>query len=161
MSFLNIGRKAPLVAPAEPVDPAVRQPWWRWNPYRRDDAVRIERAQVEQDRVGQTRIDREGRSEGYVEGRRDERAAVVRQARRRGHPVLATIVFLLAAITVGYGYLSYEAGSFAGGGAMIDDKIAEMRGDVGRAGEVSGQAVQNAGARITDHSRQLSKGPGN
>jgi hypothetical protein len=150
MSFLNMGRKAPLLAPADPVDPVVRRPWWRANAYRRHDIVRD----------GQAELGLEKRGEGYAEGRRGGEDLPARSP-RRGHPVLATIVFLLAAITVGYVYLSYQAGSFAGGGALIDQKIAAVRGDVGRAGEASGQAVQNAGQRITNHSRRLSQGAGN
>jgi hypothetical protein len=147
MSFLNIGRKGPLLSPSEPVDPVVRHPWWRPNFYRRHDIVSD----------GRVEVGPEERSEGYTQGRRNRQGVAERQP-RRGHPVLATIVFLLAAITVGYGYLSSQAGSFAGGGAVIDQKIAAVRGDVGRAGEAGGQAVQNAGQRITNHSRQLSHG---
>ena len=164
MSLFNTRRRdavdtAPTVtsATATALEPPQRSAWWRRDFYRRNepvagtagDAAYIDGArdqhQVESD------LERRAYRKGELDGRRLE------ANRRRGHPALATIVFLIALAGVAYGYLSFEQGSFSGGGAVIDGKIAQLRGQAGQAGVASGQAVQNAGADITAHGQALTQ----
>jgi hypothetical protein len=57
----------------------------------------------------------------YDRGRRDERA---RHPRRRGSPVLTTVLFLAACAGAFVIYLGVSQGSFSGGGQAIDQNIA-------------------------------------
>jgi hypothetical protein len=153
MSIFNLGRQEPAIAqpvypdrttwwnwnPArrpvlvERTAPPPAEPWWRWNPYRRP-AVRL------------SAVDRH---QGYAEGRREERRILSGRARRRSHPLLTLVVFLAAASSVGFVGLAFEAGSFEGAGAIVDNQIAQWRGDVvaaaDRAGTQGGQTVQSVG----------------
>src|SRR5579875_1032996 len=130
--------------------------WWSWRPYRRTvgpggavaDAQQAAYVDGAHDaRRDETDVARRAYREGERDGRRLE------SERHRGHPVLTVIVAILALVAIGYGFLSFQQGSFAGGGAVIDQKIAQLRGDAGQAGVASGQAVQNAGATITARSQ--------
>ena len=56
----------------------------------------------------------------YERGRRDERA---RHPRRRGSPVLTTVLFLAACAGAVVVYLGVSQGSFAGGGQTIDQNL--------------------------------------
>ena len=137
----NPARPKMVAAPVETA-PA---PWWSWNPYRRTAR----------------HIEAQGRREGYSKGARDEYRVMARRQRRRSHPIIGLVVSVAAVSGAGFLGLAYETGSFAGGGAVIDQKLAEWRADVvgmaGRAGDQGGHAVQTVGQRISTQSQQLSQ----
>jgi hypothetical protein len=93
-----------------PAPSASRAAWWSWNPYRRD--VAASEADIRRD--------------AYAAGLRDGRLAA--RSRRRGHPLLTLVLLVLSAGSLGYGYLTIEHGSFAAGGAVIDQTLAGMAG---------------------------------
>ena len=130
---------------AAPVETVPADSWWNWNPYRRTAR----------------HIEAEGRREGYAKGARDEHRVMTRRARRRSHPLIGFVVLVAAVCGVGFLGLAYETGSFAGGGAVIDQKLAEWRTDIlgaaGNAGEQGGHAMQSVGQSISTQSRQLSQ----
>ena len=136
----NPARPTPVAAPAEAT---TRDAWYSWNPYRRS---------VKQ-------VEAEGRREGYAKGARDEQRVMARRQRRRSHPIFALLVFAAAVSGVGFLGLAYETGSFAAGGAVVDQKIGEWRADLtgaaGRAGDQGGHAVQSVGQSISVRSQQL------
>ncbi len=165
MSILSLGRSAKSVGatgerwwnwnPARrsvvvpPVATATAATWWSWNPYRRQEAKRIEA---------------EGRREGYAKGAQDENRVMARRARQRRHPIIGFVVLVAAVSGVGFLGLAYEAGSFAGGGAVVDHKIAEWRSEImgtaSRAGAQGGRAVQSVGQTISTRSQQISQNGG-
>jgi hypothetical protein len=140
----NPARPEPVVAP-EAVAAAGRDPWYSWNPYRRTAK----------------QVEAEGRREGYVKGARDEQRVMLRRQRRRSHPIFASVVFIAAIAGVGFAGLAYEAGSFAAGGAVVDQTLAQWRGDLtgaaGRAVDQSGRAVQGIGQSISSQSQKLTQ----
>ncbi|HVM99277.1 MAG TPA: hypothetical protein VMT68_03600 [Caulobacteraceae bacterium] len=87
--------------------------------------------------------------EAYDRGRRDERA---RHHPRRRHPVLGAVLVLAAATGAFVIYLGVRQGSFAGGGQVVDQGIANAtasaqqasRDAAGRAGD----ALEHAGRRL-------------
>jgi len=58
--------------------------------------------------------------EAYDKGRQEERS------RHRGSPMLTLLVVLVAAVGAATLYYSFRQGSFMGGGAAIDSKIAQV-----------------------------------
>jgi hypothetical protein len=162
MSILSLGRSAPIDRsnaprerwwnwnPARPksaaasVEAAAPEAWWRWNPYRRD----INHAEAQ------------GRRQGYAKGERHERRVMAHRRRRR-HPIFAFVVLVAAVSGLGFAGLAYEAGSFAGGGAIVDQKLGEWRADLmgaaSRAVDQGGHAVQGVGQSISSQSQQLSQ----
>jgi len=85
----------------------------------------------------------------YERGRRDERA---RQPRRRGSPVLTTVLVLAAAAGAFIVYLGVSQGSFGRGGQLVDQNLsnaaATASGAVHHAADQAGDALQNAGQRL-------------
>ena len=69
--------------------------------------------------------------DAYVQGKREERF------RRRGFPTLKILVLLVAAIGVIAVYYALREGSFSGGGAVVDNKLAQV-------GEQAAPVVQDA-----------------
>jgi hypothetical protein len=132
----NPARPKPAAAPVAVEEPAS---WWRWNPYRGSEA--------------------QDRRAGYAKGARDERRVMARR-RRRGHPVFAFVILVAAVSGVGFLGLAYETGSFASGGAVIDQTLAQWRADLlgaaSQAGDQGGHAVQRVGQSISSQSRQIS-----
>jgi hypothetical protein len=129
--------------------------WWRWSAYRRN-AVNTPQQVAYAEGVAAADQGQTSRRRGaYRAGERDGQRIEAR--RHRGHPVLATLLVLVALAGVGYGYLSWQEGSFAAAGAVIDAKIAEVRGAASQAGVVGGQAVQNAGADIAKKSQAIAQ----
>jgi hypothetical protein len=86
--------------------------------------------------------------DAYERGRRDERA----RHPRRGHPFLAGLVFLAAAAGALVVYLGVRQGSFANGGQMVDQGIANATASAQHASrnaaDRAGDALQNAGQRL-------------
>jgi hypothetical protein len=125
----------------------------------------------------------DARREAYVEGRREgrrdthdlraERAAErreadrEREARRREHArrhrgglgLFGVMVALVAVIGVLWLVLAARQGSFAGGGAVVDQKIAQVttpaRQAVNNTVDRTGQAVQNAGKALEDQGDRI------
>ena len=85
----------------------------------------------------------------YDRGRRDERA---RHPRRRGSPVLTTVLFLAACAGAFVIYLGISQGSFTGGGQAIDQNIANAKAQAVQAGRnvasKTGDALENAGQNL-------------
>lgn len=147
----NPARRAPVAAApvtVAPVAVTATDPWWRWNPYRRD----LQHAATQ------------GRLQGYDKGVRDEQRAVQRRQRRRSHPIMALLVLAAAAGGVTFTGLAFENGSFAAGGAVVDQKIAEWRADIlggaAQAADKSGRAMQNAGQSISNRTQAPSPNGG-
>lgn len=85
----------------------------------------------------------------YDRGRRDERA---RHPRRRGSPVLTTVLFLAACAGAFVIYLGVSQGSFSGGGQTIDQNLANAKAQAVEAGRNvagrTGDALENAGEKL-------------
>ena len=80
----------------------------------------------------------------YERGRLDERA------RRRRHPIFMTITFICAIVGLVSLVLAGMNGSFARGGAMMDDGLAIA---ANRAGPAARQAADNARQRAAGAAR--------
>ena len=87
----------------------------------------------------------------YERGRRDERG------RRRTHPILGLIVFVIALIGAGMIYLAAREGSFSGGGQVIDHSIAKATGRAEVARQDAGIALSSAGGKLQNAGRSLSQ----
>jgi hypothetical protein len=89
----------------------------------------------------------------YDRGRRDERA---RHPRRRGSPVLTTVLFLAACAGAFVIYLGVSQGSFTGGGQAIDQNIANAKAQAVQASRNvanrTGDALENAGQTLKSNS---------
>jgi len=85
----------------------------------------------------------------YDRGRRDERA---RHPRRRGSPVLTTVLFLAACAGAFVIYLGVSQGSFTGGGQAIDQNLNNAKDQAAQAGRNvagrTGDALENAGQKL-------------
>ena len=100
---------------------------------------------------------------GYDEGRRDQRRvdrAEARAHRRRGGVGLVSVlVVLVAALGVLWLILAAREGSFAGGGAVVDQKVAEVtapaRVAANEAVDRTGAAVQNAGQTLESQGERI------
>ena len=106
-----------------------------------DEGRRQERAKV----TDRARLDVDVRR-AYERGRRDERA------RRRGSPLFAFLVLLVAAIGAAAIALAVHEGSFQRGGQVVDQSIAGARQSAAQATQHAasraGDALQNAGADL-------------
>ncbi len=89
---------------------------------------------------------RDAFAEGIRQGRREE------AARRRGHPMLALVVALIAVAGVAMLALAAKEGSFSRGGQVVDQHISAVAGKAQDASSSAvaqtGQALENAGATI-------------
>jgi hypothetical protein len=102
------------------------------------------------------------RREAYVQGRRDERRREAREERPRrrgGFGLVGLLVVLVAALGVVWLALAAREGSFAAGGAVVDQKIAAVtepaRDAATRAVDRTGQAVENAGQALENQGQRL------
>jgi hypothetical protein len=88
--------------------------------------------------------------EAYERGRRDERARQSR--RRRGSPVLALLVLVVACVGAFVIYLGVHEGSFQRGGQVVDQNINNTTSAATQAtrnaADRTGDALENAGQRI-------------
>ena len=84
--------------------------------------------------------------DAYAKGRRDERR------RRRGSPLLSFIVFLIVVAAGVLFYLAVRNGSFASGGAVVDNSISNVSeratAPVRNAADKAGNALENAGQSL-------------
>jgi len=100
--------------------------------------------------VHSSEVDAEGLKSAYEEGRRDERA------RKKRHPFIMTMLFLLAIAGAALLTLAAVNGSFRDGGQMADanlavaaDRAAPVIEDAAvRTGEAAKQAARDAAANI-------------
>jgi hypothetical protein len=85
----------------------------------------------------------------YDRGRRDERA---RHPRRRGSPVLTTVLLLAACAGAFVVYLGVSQGSFTGGGQTLDQSLSNAKHQAAQAGrnaaDRADDALQNAGQKL-------------
>ena len=133
------------------------------NPFQRtpiDDAEKARRdAAYERGRLdGRNAVDGQGLltehdsalRKAYDRGRRDERAR--HPGRRRGSPVLTTVLFLAACAGAFVVYLGVSQGSFAGGGQKIDQSLNNAKEQAAQASRDAaahaGDALQNAGQKL-------------
>jgi hypothetical protein len=90
------------------------------------------------DRTSATEVDVASKR-AYERGRRDERA------RRHGSPLLTVVLLLAAAAGAVVLYLAISQGSFARGGALVDQNLSNATQTVAAK---AGDALQNAGANL-------------
>jgi hypothetical protein len=93
--------------------------------------------------------------------RADVRAPPPPRRRRRGFGLVGMAVALVAVLGVLWLVLAAREGSFAGGGAVVDQKIAEVtspaRAAANQAVDRTGAAVQNAGQAIETQGQKIRK----
>ncbi|HXU99082.1 MAG TPA: hypothetical protein VG166_01120 [Caulobacteraceae bacterium] len=84
--------------------------------------------------------------DAYSRGRRDERR------RRRGSPLLSLILLIIVVAAGALFYLAIHNGSFASGGAAVDNSISTVSqsatAPVRRAADKAGNALENAGQTL-------------
>ena len=89
----------------------------------------------------------------YERGRRDERA---RHPRRRGSPLLTTLLLLAAFAGAFVVYLGVSRGSFTGGGQAIDQNLSNAGRQAEQAGRdvvhKAGDTLENAGQKLKQQS---------
>ncbi|HTK33666.1 MAG TPA: hypothetical protein VL358_00080 [Caulobacteraceae bacterium] len=137
------------------------------------DGVYVERRPGESTEAFETRLaaaaqEREGgrpfaRPIRPVADRRDggRRTEAPRSRRRHGFGMVGLAVTLVAVLGVLWMVLAAREGSFAGGGAVVDQKIAEVTAPAkvaaSQAVDRTGQAVQNAGQAIEHQGEKIRK----
>ena len=101
----------------------------------------------------------QARRRGYQTGRHDGVVAAKAAHRRHGHPVLATIVALVALVGAVGVALAVHEGSFTGAGQVVDAKVAQVtspaRDAARNAADRSGAAVATAGQAIEQQGQKL------
>lgn len=99
------------------------------------------------------------RGQAYAEGRRDQHKAEKRAHRRGGFGFATAFVVLVAALGVVWLALAAREGSFAAGGAVVDQKVAEVtqpaRVAINQTADRTGAAVQNAGQALENQGERL------
>jgi hypothetical protein len=131
--------------PAAPVDPATAQAQQTaaYQQGRVDARKDVNERGLLQDRDTAVR-------RAYDRGRRDERAA--RHPRRRGSPVLTTVLVLAAAAGAFVVYLGVSQGSFSRGGQVVDQNLnsasSTASGAVQNTVNRAGDALENAGQQL-------------
>jgi hypothetical protein len=99
-------------------------------------------------------------SPAVVAAREEQRRSSVPKPRRRhGLSMIGLAVTLVAVLGVLWVVLAAREGSFAGGGAVVDHKVAEVtapaRMAVNQAVDRTGQAVKNAGQVIENQGEKI------
>jgi hypothetical protein len=96
--------------------------------------------------VDDPRVDKANIKEAYGCGRRDERT------RRRGSPLAAVLVTVVALAGAGVLYLAAREGSFTGGGKVVDANLSAasrtVQAPVRNAADNAGNALQDAGKNL-------------
>ena len=124
-------------------------------------APKTEMSEAEKARAEQRKVEaaEKARREGYQTGRKDAAVAAKAAPRRHGHPLLATLVVLVALVGALWLALAVREGSFTDAGKVVDAKVAEVTTpakDAARtATERSGQAVANAGQAIEQQGEKI------
>ena len=101
---------------------------------------------------------RHDRGRAYADGRRDQHK-VEKRRKRGGFGWATAFVVLVAALGVVWLALSAREGSFAAGGAVVDQKVAAVtapaRVAVNNAADRTGAAVQNAGQALENQGERI------
>jgi hypothetical protein len=162
MALFGFGRKRPVV-----VDAATGHVVLERRPGETTEAFEIRRAAHERDVYERERAARAAapgvaaaRGKAYAEGRRDQHKAEKHAHRKRGGFGFATVfVVLVAALGVVWLALAAREGSFAAGGAVVDQKVAAVtapaRVAVNETVDRTGAAVQNAGQALENQGEKL------
>jgi hypothetical protein len=131
------------------------------------EAFEVRRAAHERDLYERERVAKAAgpavtaeRGKAYAEGRRDQHKAEKHVHKKRGGFGFATaFVVLVAALGVVWLALAAREGSFAAGGAVVDQKVAEVtapaRVAINQTADRTGAAVQNAGQALETQGEKL------
>ncbi len=88
-------------------------------------------------------------SAAYEKGRKDEGR---RPRRRRGSPLFSFLILIVVAAAAGLFYLAAQNGSFASGGAVVDQHLSQasqtVQAPFKRAADQAGNALENAGQTL-------------
>ena len=99
------------------------------------------------------------RRDAYKEGRRDQHRAETVRRRRGGFGMAGLVIVIVAALGVLWLALAAREGSFAAGGAVVDNKLAAAtepaRVAINEAADKTGAAVQNAGQKLEAQGERL------
>ena len=151
MRIPGFGSKRPLVVEA----PSGRVVLER-RPGESVEAFEARRAAYERDRAARPPV--VDPAKAYADGRRDQHR-IEKQRRRGGFGFATVFVVLVAALGVVWLALSAREGSFAAGGAVVDQKVAEVtapaRVAVNETVDRTGVAVQNAGQALENQGERL------
>lgn len=94
----------------------------------------------------------------YREGRRDQHQAE-RRAHRGGFGLIGLVVVIVAALGVLWIVLAAREGSFAAGGALVDQKIAQAtapaREAANQAADRTGKALENVGQSVEEQGERI------
>jgi hypothetical protein len=125
------------------------RPWGpRKGPAPGDDRVEAYREGRQDERAKEpsTKARRGEIEDAYSRGRHDERR------RRRGSPLLSFILLIIVVAAGALFYLAVQNGSFASGGAVVDNSISTVSqsatAPVRHAADKAGNALENAGQRL-------------
>ena len=82
-----------------------------------------------------------------------------RPRRHRGFPLISLLIVLVAAIGIVWLVLAAREGSFAAGGAVVDQKVSQVtapaRAAASQAVDRTGAAVQNAGQALENQGERI------
>ncbi len=125
-----------------------------------DQAAVLSPAAAYDERLVEERLTRPEREVGYRRGRADQKEVDRKHAKRGGGFGFISFLLLIAAVIgVTWVVLAYQAGSFAGGGAVVDRKVAEVTNPakqaVLNAADRTGAAVQSAGQAVEAQGSKL------
>ena len=99
-------------------------------------------------------------SAAYEKGRRDESR---RPRRRRGSPLFSFLILIIVAAAAGLVYLAAENGSFASGGAVVDNHLTQasqtVQAPFKHAADRAGEALENAGQKLKQDAGDQPKTP--
>ena len=88
-------------------------------------------------------------SAAYEKGRKDEGR---RPRRRRGSPLFSFLILIVVAAAAGLFYLAAQNGSFASGGAVVDQHLSQasqtVQAPFKHAADQAGNALENAGQTL-------------
>lgn len=88
-------------------------------------------------------------SAAYEKGRKDE---MRRPRRRRGSPLFSFLILIVVAAAGIMVYLAAQNGSFAGGGAVVDQHLTQasqtVQAPFKRAADKAGDALESAGQKL-------------
>ena len=104
------------------------------------------------------------REAGYRRGRAeqkdvDRKLAVEARRRRGGFGLVSALLVVAAVLGVTWMVLAYQAGSFAGGGAVVDQKVAAVTEPAKQAAvnaiDRTGEAVESVGQKVEEQGSKI------
>jgi hypothetical protein len=124
-----------------------------------EDAYEARRRAARDEQADEHRAERHG----YYQGRREQRRIDQTEARTRrrggGFGLVGALVVVVAALGILWVALAAREGSFAAGGALVDQKVAEVtqpaRVAATEAVDRTGAAVENAGQALESQGQRL------